>query len=176
MALERGEHRDAIAYAIAVGISAPLAVAAIGASEEVFTGPLGRLVIRHPAAASRAPPPSIVTAAASSSGAGVAPDIPPRSRRALGRRRRLRELAVEVRAGESIAPAGAPEVADLAGGRRWAAAGARTESVVHALVAESPVGLYVHGWRRLGFAGLGSRQAKQVYGGRSLELGARGGG
>lgn len=36
---------------------------------------------------------------------------------------------------------------------------------MHALVAESPVGLYVHGWRRLGFAGLGSRQAKQVYGG-----------
>lgn len=43
---------------------------------------------------------------------------------------------------------------------------------MHALVAESPVGLYVHGRRRLGFAG----SEAEVYGGRSLRLGARGGG
>lgn len=115
MALERGEHRDAIAYAKAVGISAPLAIAALGTSEEELAGPLRRLVIRHPAAASRAPPPSILTTAASSPVVGVAPDVP--SSRTLGRHRRLRELAVEVGAGEFSAPPGAPVVADLPDGR-----------------------------------------------------------
>ena len=117
MALEQGEHRDAIAYAVAVGVAAPLPIAAIGTGEEELAGPVRRPVGRSPAAASRAPPPSIVTAASSSSGVGVAPDVAPGSSGALGRRRRLGELAVEVGAREAVAPPGAPEVADLAGGR-----------------------------------------------------------
>jgi hypothetical protein len=117
VALEQGEHRDTIAYAVAVGIAAPLAVAAIGTGEEELAGPVRRPVARSPAAASRAPPPSIVTAASSSSRVGVAPDVPPGSGGALGRRRRLGELAVEVGAREAIAPPSAPEVADLPSGR-----------------------------------------------------------
>lgn len=138
-------------------IAAPLAIAAFGTGEEELAGPVRRLVARNPAAASGALPPStVMAAAASSSGVGVSPDVPPGSSGPLGRRN-LGELAVEEGAREAVAPAGAPVVADLPVGRRRAAAGARAEAIVHSLVAESPVGLYVHGRRRLGFAGLGSR-------------------
>lgn len=116
MALERGKHRDTIAYAVAVRIAAPLAIAAFGTGKKVLAGPVRRLVARNPAAASRALPPSIVTAAASSSGAGVAPDVPPGSSGTLGRRS-LGELAVEEGAWEAVAPPGAPVVADLSVGR-----------------------------------------------------------
>lgn len=54
---------------------------------------------------------------------------------------------MEVRAGEAIASAGAPVDADLPGGGRGGGAVGRAEAVVHALVAEATVGLYVHGRR-----------------------------
>jgi hypothetical protein len=117
VALEQGEHRDTITYAVAVGIAAPLAIAAICTGKVVLAGPVGRSVGHSAAAASGAPPPSTVTATSSPPRAGVAPDVPPGSRRALGRRRRLGELAVEVGAREAIAPPGAPVVADLPDGR-----------------------------------------------------------
>ena len=118
MALEQGKHRDTIAYAVAVRIAAPLAIAAFGTGEKELAGPVRRLVAHNPAAASGALPPSTVTAAAaaSSSGVGVAPDVPPGSTGALGRRS-LGELAVEEGARETVAPPGAPVVADLAVGR-----------------------------------------------------------
>lgn len=78
--------------------------------------------------------------------------------RALGGGR-LRELAVEVGAGEAIASPSAPMDADLRRGRRRGGAGRRAEAVVHALVAEAAVGLKVHG-RRLGFVGLGRRRGQ----------------
>ena len=116
VALERGKHRNTIAYAVAVRIAAPLAIAAFGTGEKVLAGPVRRLVARNPAAASGALPPSTVTAAASSSGVGVAPHVPPGSSGALGRRS-LGELAVEEGAREAVAPPGAPVVADLPVGR-----------------------------------------------------------
>jgi len=116
VALKPGKHRDTIAYAEAVRIAAPLAIAAFGTGEKVLAGPVRRLVARNPAAASGALPPSTVTAAASSSGVGVAPHVPPGSSRALGRRS-LGEFAVEEGAREAVAPPGAPVVADLPVGR-----------------------------------------------------------
>jgi hypothetical protein len=157
VALERGEHRNTIAYVVAVGVAAPLPVAAI-ASEEVLARPVRRLVARAAAATPGAIPPSIMTAAAasSSSNVGVAPDVLPGSSAALGRRRRLGLLAVKEGAGEAIAPPLAPEGADLPVGRRRRDSGARTQALVHALVAEPPVGLNVHGRPRI-FAAAGSR-------------------
>jgi hypothetical protein len=158
VALERGEHRNTIAYVVAVGVAAPLPVAAI-ASEEVLAGPVRWLVARAAAATPGAIAPSIMTAAAassSSSNVGVAPDVPPGSSAALGRRRRLGLLAMEEGAGEAIAPPLAPEVADLPVGRRRRASGARAQALMHALVAEPPVGLNVHGRPRLGFTHAGA--------------------
>lgn len=99
-----------------MGVSAPLSIATLGTPEEVFAGPVGRLVAHDPAAAPRALPPSIVAATSSSSSVGVAPDVPPGSSGALGRRR-LGELAVEEGAREAIAPPRSPVVADLSVGR-----------------------------------------------------------
>lgn len=124
VSLEQGKHRDTIAYAVAVRIAAPLAIATFGTGEKVLAGPLRRLVARNPAAPSWALPPSIVMATSSSSGVGVAPYVPPGSSGALGRRS-LGELAVEEGARKAVAPTGTPVVADLSVGRWWSAAGAR---------------------------------------------------
>lgn len=147
VALERGEQRDAIAHAVCVGEAALLAVGAV-ARDEVPAGPVGRLVPRAAVCTSGAPPPFIQPAAAaapSSSRVGVAPDVPAGASAvvwALGSG--IGELAVEVGAGEAIASAGAPVDADLPGSRRRGGAGGRAQAVVHALVAEATVGLYVH--------------------------------
>jgi hypothetical protein len=159
VALQRGEHRDTIAYVVAVGIAAPLPVVAIP-GEEVLTGPVWRLVARAAAAAPAALPPSIMAttgAASSSSNVGVAPDVPPGPIAALGRRRRLGQLTMKEGAGEAIAPPLAPVVADLPVGQRRRASGTRAQAMMHALVAEPPVGLNVHGRPRLGFVRRGSR-------------------
>ena len=79
MALERGEHRDAIAHAVCVKIAALLAVGA-GPGEEVLAGPVGHLVPHAAVCASGTPPPPIVatgtsTSAPSSSRVGIAPDV-----------------------------------------------------------------------------------------------------
>lgn len=78
---------------------------------------------------------------------GIPPDVPAAAALARALGCRLGELAVEVRAGEAIASAGAPVDADLPGGGRGGGAVGRAEAVVHALVAEATVGLYVHGRR-----------------------------
>uniref|UniRef100_A0A0A9APZ7 Uncharacterized protein n=1 Tax=Arundo donax TaxID=35708 RepID=A0A0A9APZ7_ARUDO len=117
----------------------------------------------------------MAAAASPSSRVGVAPDVPTGSSAALGRRR-LGELAVEVGAREAVAPPGAPEIADLPGGRRRGAARARAEAIVNALVAESPVGLYVHGRRRVRVCCAREQIIREVYEGRSLGFGGRSGG
>jgi hypothetical protein len=159
VALERGKHRDTTAYVVAVGIATPLPVAAIP-GEEVLTGPVWWLVARAVAAAPGALPPSIMAATAASSSStnvGVAPDVPPGPIAALGRRRRLGQLAMKKGAGEAIAPSLAPVVADLRVGRRRRATGTGAQAMMHALVAEPPVCFNVHGRPRLGFARRGSR-------------------